>query len=484
MYYKKLMDIVNSKDGISNGIDMKFIQNFDKCIKDETTERERLKLNPIKMSNEMNSSQRVIMNFFAIGAKIGLFKARAFYNCTCNQHFEIYNLEYIECENDCDLDKSKKRSSIYVYFQLLFDIEECSFEDYGDYQVDYILEDDLGNFQGTLNEYDDIIGKEEANNLLCCKENKVNEFKNIKIAHISDLHFGSQHNIGIDNKARLRSIDDIQSEIFESFKEVISKEQINYLIISGDLTTKNEVIGFEEFNESIEDIDMDKNNIYIVPGNHECDRSQSKEIAQFAYFISYTGKFYTPFAKNNYIMDRENKVFIYGFNSVNYKNDDGKELFYIKDEEFKRLDSLCSNLSTDVEKFSEYDKIAVLHNNLLPHPTIEIEEYAEILNLYTIKYKLSNLGFKLVCSGHKHEELIEKHTIYYEGGDGKDIVLISAPSLCGNVYNNKNGFQLINLFKDNEDKLIKLEIEKYELDTLRKLKKVKSLEIKMNNYNT
>lgn len=305
-----------------------------------------------------------------------------------------------------------------------------------------------------------------------------NKISTIKIAHISDLHFGSDYNTGNDNKAGLIGISNIAPDIFNEFAKKINKVNANYLIISGDLTSKNQENGFDDFNNKIQKISIPNDNIYIVPGNHECDRTKNGEIGQFAMFTAYTNKFKTNFSSENYILDEQNKIFIYGFNSVNFKKEGGQELFYIKNEEFEKLDNICDRLTRENEEFIKYIKIAVLHNNLIPHPNIEIKEYAEVLNTFLIKYKLINLGFKLACSGHKHEELIEKHTVYTDNYES-EIILVSAPSLCSNVYNSRNGFQVINIIVNSENEDIRFKIDRYELNNVYEFELKKSFNINM-----
>ncbi len=464
MYCAKLKNIVKQHESIRLGIDEEFVATFDKCIKDGTTERERQKLNPIKIANTMGISQDLVMHFFNIGKKMKLFKARAFYSCECGERFEIFDFDDTECINGCSIHIEDNKDKVFIYFELLEDIEECDFYVGPKYQIDYVSSDDLGGFKSSYDEYEEVIGNEEAKNLL--KDFKLNsEIEEISIIHITDLHFGSDYNTGVDNKAGLKGIDNIAPDVFESFCNRIPECHAKYLIISGDLTTKNEEEGFIEFKRKMKNVNLNSDRIYIVPGNHECDRSKSNEEGQFALFTSYTKQFKTIYSDKNYIIDNDEKLFIYGFNSVNFKKQDDKELFYIKNEEFSQLENLYKKLKVENDDFDDYIKIAVVHNNLLPHPNVEAKEYAEVLNIFLMKYKLVNLGFKLVCSGHKHQELIEKHTVY-NNCIASEIVLASAPSLCGNVYNGKNGFHVIKILKDNKGKLVKFMIDRYEIDSL------------------
>lgn len=464
MYCKKLQNIVNRIESIRLNINNEFIYRFDKWIKENTTDRERLRLNPIKMANEMGITQELSMKFFNIGKEVNLFKVVAFYTCQCGEHFQIFSFSKTQCINGCEVDIMNNKDKVFIYFELLDEVEEIE-NTFGDiYPIDYITSEDLGNFNGTYDEYELVIGEECAKKLL--DDSKHNsEYKEISIIHISDLHFGSNYNTGNDNKAGLSGINNMKPDLFNQFCKKANIISPNYLIISGDITSKNEEDGFIEFNEKVNKLDINKEKIYIVPGNHECDRSKKNEQGQFALFSSYTTSYKTNFSKENYILDESNKLFIYGFNSVNYKNDDECELFYIKNDEFEKLEKTYGILNKEYTDFNKYIKIAILHNNLIPHSNIEIKEYAEVLNTYFIKYKLIDLGFNLVCSGHKHEEVIEKHTIYKDSQEN-EIILASVPSLCGTVYNGKNGFHVIKVLIDDKLKVNKVILEKYETTNL------------------
>ncbi|AWB29592.1 metallophosphoesterase [Clostridium botulinum] len=464
MYCKKLKSIVSRIESIRLNINNEFIHRFDKWINENTTDRERLRLSPIKMANEMGITQELSMKFFNIGKEVKLFKAVAFYTCQCGEHFQIFSFSETQCINGCEVDIMKNKDKVFIYFELLDEVEELENTFGNIYPIDYITSEDLGSFNGTYDEYELVIGEEGAKKLLDDSVYNL-EYKEISIIHISDLHFGSSYNTGIDNKAGLSGINNMKPDLFNQFCKKVRTISPNYLMISGDVTSRNEEEGFEEFNKKVANLGIDNEKIYIVPGNHECDRSKKSEQGQFALFSSYTTLYKTNFSKENYILDEGSKLFIYGFNSVNYRNDNGYELFYIKSEEFEKLEKTYDILNKEYTDFNKYTKIALLHNNLIPHSNVEVKEYAEVLNTYFIKYKLVDLGFNLVCSGHKHEEVIEKHTVYKENEEN-EIILASVPSLCGNVYNGKNGFHVIKILTDDKFKVNKVILEKYETTNL------------------
>ncbi|EPS51896.1 hypothetical protein CFSAN002367_03041 [Clostridium botulinum CFSAN002367] len=54
----------------------------------------------------------------------------------------------------------------------------------------------------------------------------------------------------------------------------------------------------------------------------------------------------------------------------------------------------------------------------------------------------------------------------YKENEENEIILASVPSLCGNVYNGKNGFHVIKILTDDKFKVNKVILEKYETTNL------------------
>ncbi|WP_411679606.1 hypothetical protein [Clostridium thailandense] len=182
MYCNKLKAIIKDVESIKNNINAHFVKEFHKCLEEKTSIKERQKLNPIKFANEMNVSEEQIMKFFVIGKRVGLFKARAFYSCSCGEYFEIFSFEgKVECENECEIDIEYNKEKVFIYFELLEEIQADDFGDDTTYQMDYISSSDLGPFHGTLNEYEALVGEEEASNLL----NKEIENSTEEIMHLA-----------------------------------------------------------------------------------------------------------------------------------------------------------------------------------------------------------------------------------------------------------------------------------------------------------
>lgn len=121
------------------------------------------------------------------------------------------------------------------------------------------------NYRVEMNEYD---------HFLCVCELELKSKADLNIIHISDIHFLSK-DYSIDEKTRLFKVkeSDIRKRLFlekiASFPEII-----NYVIVSGDITTGGRKEGFIEFNKFVSEMQKNKkfppsNHFVIVPGNHD-----------------------------------------------------------------------------------------------------------------------------------------------------------------------------------------------------------------------
>jgi len=291
------------------------------------------------------------------------------------------------------------------------------------------------------------------------------------IIHITDLHFGSSEVTNVDNKAGLDDISDIAMPNFHIFNKAIQAikdengEEV-FVVVSGDLTTRNEKEGFKKAKDFLDQLDINKDKLFVVPGNHDFDKTAVDEEDAFSKFRQYTSMFANPFIKSNYILDPIQKIFIFGFNTVHSTEIDGKkvEVIYVSEKDIKILEDLCLKLKKEIEDFEKYTKVAVMHHNLIPHPGIEIKEYSENLNLFQIKTALMELGFIIALSGHKHTPLIEKHHVFLQRKES-EMLFISGGTLFGPPQHGKNSFQVINIKKEeNTGDLFSVEVITYEKD--------------------
>lgn len=124
------------------------------------------------------------------------------------------------------------------------------------------------NYRIDVNEYD---------HFLCVCEIELKSKEALNILHISDIHYLSQ-DYSIDEKTQLINVkeSDIRKRLF--WERIIDfPEKINYVIVSGDITTGGKKEGFIEFNKFVSEMQANKkfpssNHFVIAPGNHDVGR--------------------------------------------------------------------------------------------------------------------------------------------------------------------------------------------------------------------
>ncbi len=87
--------------------------------------------------------------------------------------------------------------------------------------------------------------------------------------HLSDIHFAYKNY----QSNRLRR------KLFEKIREIVRQDKVNFLFITGDITDRNseydaELLKF--INELLEIIGQDEKHIFLVPGNHDVERSDER----------------------------------------------------------------------------------------------------------------------------------------------------------------------------------------------------------------
>ena len=177
MYCNSLKCIFQHVDSRKYSIDMSVLKNLDFFIKNKTTTLERLRINPIKFSIEMNIPETTALMTFIIGMKCGLFRTRAYINCYCDEQYEVENLlETIECYCGRKLIPNEIRDKVFLFFELIETPSDCECLEIKETQLDYLDGDCLGKRFVSLAELDSFIGKEKSNNLINQREDGLKQY--------------------------------------------------------------------------------------------------------------------------------------------------------------------------------------------------------------------------------------------------------------------------------------------------------------------
>lgn len=118
------------------------------------------------------------------------------------------------------------------------------------------------------------INMNKYDHFLCVCDIELETNDNLKILHLSDMHYLS-NDYSIDQKTKLANVkeSDIRERIFT--KKISERTGIlDYIIVSGDITTQGKKEGFEKFNKFVhlmqeKNIFPPSNHFIIVPGNHD-----------------------------------------------------------------------------------------------------------------------------------------------------------------------------------------------------------------------
>lgn len=128
MYCKKLKTILEEENNDEFTL---LINKLDGFIRNQTTTRERRRINPLKFSIERRIEPGVAYRLFQSLTVKGLFKAHAYYSCECGD--QIYIDKTLKDEYECDCEDKTiipyfDKNRIYIYFELLEKVEVCTEE--------------------------------------------------------------------------------------------------------------------------------------------------------------------------------------------------------------------------------------------------------------------------------------------------------------------------------------------------------------------
>ena len=260
--------------------------------------------------------------------------------------------------------------------------------------------------------------------------------------HISDMHVAERkHSGGVVNSRAVQTFltappQDSDKNYIEAICKEIKDEYKDsefYLLVSGDIADSAEKTEYEAAKSYLEiiinELNIDKERILLVPGNHDinrfdCQTQARNSVDSSAYDCSdkyncfadfYQQLLSKPFPKKEAVVDcleiKSERLLFVGINSnfhIDYQGGEG----YVDIELLKNnMDKLKNNYTT-------YTKIALFHHNLLSkykdNPSnignFETDNRERLLTF------LEDYNFRCVFSGNEHtpsSDLFVKKEIYY-----------------------------------------------------------------------
>ncbi len=202
----------------------------------------------------------------------------------------------------------------------------------------------------------------------------------MRFIHIADMHLDSPFTVlsQKEEMGELRRLE--QRKVFSKIIEYIKKEEIEYLIISGDLY-EHEYIRestIDYINNLFKTIPTTK--IFISPGNHD------------------------PLLKNSYYNNYNWNDNVYIFNSQIQKYEfEEADIYGYGFEDFYCRDSKIEEI-----KIEDKNKINILvsHGSLNASNTLEMQ-YNPIN-----ENKIKKVGFDYIALGHIHKQMIKENIVY------------------------------------------------------------------------
>lgn len=259
------------------------------------------------------------------------------------------------------------------------------------------------------------------------------------IIHISDLHISTDTSVSklcVTSDSMIKDEVSAFERIFLQFKRTYIDYEDTFLIISGDISNSGSASEYELANSFINKLEVRKQNILIIPGNHDINWADNevawaKEIAEkggkenarkpfefqkekFNNFSTFYDTFFEgvkTFNPEKIIVDvldiASEQLLIVGINSCLKCNSEfDKGIGYIN------FDTLDLELNTLVKKFYDYSIIAVCHHNPFAnykdHPSNGFEDG----NWQRVRSILIKHNIHVVLFGHEHTQDETKHNDY------------------------------------------------------------------------
>ena len=290
--------------------------------------------------------------------------------------------------------------------------------------------------------------------------------RSINVLHFSDLHIGKK----VEKKVNV-----FTEKIIEDVKKLISAEDINidFIIFAGDLINSGEN-GESEFNLAFEkfivpiskELNIDLENFFFVPGNHEINRKTINETMETG--ISYSIKSIDDFTNfynelnnkkanldylENKLSDFKNFKDMFNQNNKNLKSSNFFYDTYVLNIDNIKIGLLCLNSAWRSVDDNDAKKL-IIGSNI-------VEEASKDLKECDLKIALSHHGFEMLVDWDNdslRSTLASNFTLFCNGHIHNSDFEYSQ-KLLGNLYHSisgsingkiKNGYSLITIDLNNK----------------------------------
>lgn len=288
--------------------------------------------------------------------------------------------------------------------------------------------------------------------------------KEIKIYHISDLHYLSarltDYKKSFEDKVEYFDAKSVRyvREIFDCFVQECINTKPDLVVFSGDLTFNGERLSHIDLRDKLMVLRSNKIPVVVIPGNHDIDNEiscsffgdQDQEVDNVSIdeFVNIYRDFGYGDSSRVISRDKHSLSYLYrlspGVSLLMLDTNTGKNKKYICNSTYRWIENALISAHKRNERV-----IGVSHQNILAHNKMFVSGYkidnsSKLVDLYN-KYNV-----RLNLSGHMHSQHLAEYKNVYD-----------AAVSCLSLYPNQYSVISIGLRGDMSYETMRLDIEKW-----------------------
>ena len=277
-------------------------------------------------------------------------------------------------------------------------------------------------------------------------------YPDTRFAVVSDLHFYDK-TLGIRGSAFQKYLDDdrklltLSEEIIAAAMEKISRENVRFVLIPGDMTKDGERINHEGVVKTLKKLESSRLKVYAVPGNHDINNGDAAryegdetkpvpgindmDFRVLYHEFGYKDAIATDKESLSYILEPEKELWLMGLDSCKWK--ENKPLSHPHtDGSFSPSTLAWIESQLILAKKEKKAVIVFMHHGIMEHYPANKKFYGKYIvdNDETVAELLAAYGVRMVFTGHYHAQDITKKEFKDSGNFIFDIEtgsLVTAP---------------------------------------------------------
>lgn len=277
-------------------------------------------------------------------------------------------------------------------------------------------------------------------------------YPNSRFAVVSDLHFydkslgttGGAFQKYLDNDRKLLALSE---EIIATAVEKISRENVRFVLIPGDMTKDGERVNHEGLVKLLKKFETSRLKVYVVPGNHDINNGEAvqfegdktkpvpsinpQDFKVLYHELGYKDAIAIDEDSLSYTIEPEKNLWVLGLDSCKWK--ENKPLSHPHtDGSFSAATLAWIESQLILAKKEKKAVIVFMHHGIMEHYPSNQKFYGKYIvdNSETVSTLLAVYGVRMVFTGHYHAQDITKK----EFKDSKEFIfdietgsLVTAP---------------------------------------------------------